>query len=151
MFQIFYQINIDLLEDILTGMNFEFLFYESIHKIENLLHIEKKYFSIILTDDEFIRNMNDGYRNKDYATDVISFPADDVHIEAVDNKNDLGEIYISVETAVRQADNFAVSIEDELKRLIVHGVLHLMGFDHEKSPDDEKIMTEIESFILSQI
>ena len=123
--------------------DFEPMLLEVIPKIETLLKIEKKHFAVILTDDEFIKNINNGYRNKNYATDVLSFPEND--------GDDLGEIYISVETAMRQAVDFEVSIEDEIKRLIVHGILHLMGFDHERSPEDEVIMNEREEFVLGRI
>jgi probable rRNA maturation factor len=151
LFEIFYQVNKDLLKDISVDVNFEAILDEAIPKIENLLETEDKYFSIILTDDEFIKKMNNEYRNENCATDVISFPGSDETVEAVDYKDDLGEIYISIETAMRQAVSIGVSIEDEMKRLVVHGILHLMGFDHEKSLEDEEIMTERENFVLSQV
>ena len=156
MFEVFVQIE----KSIFTEAELESMISKFIPKIETLLEIEKKYFSIILTDDEFIKSMNNEYRKKDCATDVLSFPTsdsvDDIAIESIDNEfmeneDDLGEIYISIETAIRQADEFKVSIEDELKRLVVHGILHLMGFDHEKSDEDEKIMNEREDFVLSQL
>ena len=147
MFQVFSQFS----KDLFFGIYFESMFGEFIPKIETLLKIENKYFSIILTDDKFIKKINKSYRNKNYATDVISFPSSDVPLESIDSEDEIGEIYISVETAVRQAENFVVSIEDEMKRLVVHGILHLMGFDHERSREDEIIMNEQEDFILERI
>ena len=151
MFQIFYQVNEDLFKDTFSDINFESILSESIPKMESLLKIKEKHFSIILTDDEFIKSINNMYRNKNYPTDVISFPSGDDSIELVDNENDLGELYISIETAIRQAAAFNVAVENELKRLIVHGILHLMGFDHERSAKDEALMTEQENFVLERV
>ncbi len=78
--------------------------------------------SILLTDDPGIRELNAGYRHKDRATDVLSFPMGDEVM--------LGDVVISLDTAVRQAAEFGVSVECELHRLLVHGVLHLIGYDH---------------------
>jgi probable rRNA maturation factor len=78
--------------------------------------------SIVLTDDAGIRDLNVRFRKIDRATDVLSFPlGDDVM---------LGDVVISVDTALRQATEFRVSTGEELCRLLVHGILHLLGFDH---------------------
>ncbi|NKB71005.1 MAG: rRNA maturation RNase YbeY [Candidatus Latescibacteria bacterium] len=79
---------------------------------------------IVCTDDAQIRRLNQTYRGKDRATDVLSFNlSDDYHA--------CGEIYISLETARRQADSLAVPFDQELGRLLVHGLLHLAGYDHQ--------------------
>jgi probable rRNA maturation factor len=71
--------------------------------------------------------LNRQYRKKDKATDVLSFPFGDDDL--------LGEIYISLQRAKIQARRYGVSYNDELKRLLIHGLLHLMGYDHIKRTD----------------
>ncbi|MBV8629491.1 MAG: rRNA maturation RNase YbeY [Silvibacterium sp.] len=83
--------------------------------------------SVLLTGDEEIRRLNREFRQKDKATDVLSFPAAQVngHGELA------GDLAISVETAARQAEQRGHPLETELKVLLLHGVLHLAGWDHE--------------------
>lgn len=76
---------------------------------------------VILLDDADIHSMNKQYLRHDYATDVITFPLGEGTLE--------GEIYISLDTAKRQAEEYGVTLENELCRLTVHGVLHLCGYD----------------------
>ena len=81
--------------------------------------------SVLLTGDEAIRKLNRQYRHKDAATDVLSFPA------AAIAEGIAGDLVISVETAVRQADERDHPLEMEIKLLLLHGLLHLAGYDHE--------------------
>ena len=83
--------------------------------------------SVLLTGDAEIRRLNREFRHKDKATDVLSFPAAQVNGHAV-----AGDLAISVETAAREAERRGHSLETELKVLLLHGVLHLAGWDHEK-------------------
>lgn len=80
--------------------------------------------SVLLTEDEAIRTLNRTYRRKDKATDVLSFPA----AEAV---GIAGDLVISLETALRQAEERGHSLETEIRVLLLHGLLHLAGYDHE--------------------
>lgn len=82
--------------------------------------------SVLLTRDQEIRRLNRQFRHKDKATDVLSFPA----LDAV-NGRVAGDLAISVETAARQAEEFGDSLATELQILVLHGLLHLAGFDHE--------------------
>jgi probable rRNA maturation factor len=108
--------------------------------------------SIILTDNEFIRTLNSDYRGKDTATDVISFAYRDEPFPVIENvAEELGDVYISLEKASEQAAEYEVTFTDELKRLIIHGVLHLLGYDHEKSDEENERMTSLESEIFSII
>jgi probable rRNA maturation factor len=108
--------------------------------------------NLILTDNEYIQTINSEYRGKDQPTDVISFAYRDDPFPIIDNPmEELGDIYISLEKASEQAIEYEVSIEDELKRLMIHGVLHLLGYDHEKSEEDEKRMNLLEEKIFSAI
>jgi probable rRNA maturation factor len=83
--------------------------------------------SVMLTGDEEIRQLNRVFRRKDKATDVLSFPA----LEMNGNRKLAGDLAISVETAARQAEQREHALNVELKILMLHGVLHLAGWDHE--------------------
>ena len=87
-------------------------------------------FSVLLTTDRTIRRYNGVFRGKDEPTDVLSFPAQDPLPGGVD-KPYLGDMMISVETAYRQALQRNHSLEREIFTLMIHGWLHLLGFDHE--------------------
>jgi probable rRNA maturation factor len=99
---------------------------------------------LALTDDSRIRVLNREHRKKDKATDVLSFPQ--FHPKEISGRSKrkvlapspyLGDLVISTETTLKQANEFGVTKRAELARLIVHGVLHLCGYDHEKVPAAE--------------
>lgn len=81
--------------------------------------------TIAFVSDKAIRQLNRQFRGLDKATDVLSFPADD------EDGSNLGDIAISVETAAVQAKENGLTFEDEVAQLILHGLLHLSGYDHE--------------------
>lgn len=81
--------------------------------------------SILLADDEELEHLNTAFRGKNKPTDVLSFPADEL------SEGHAGDIAISLETAARQAAEFGHSLQSEVKILLLHGLLHLNGMDHE--------------------
>jgi probable rRNA maturation factor len=87
--------------------------------------------SVLLVRDAEIRRLNRHWRKKDRATDVLSFPISDQS----GNGALLGDVVISVETAARRARRGRFSIDEELDRYLAHGVLHLLGYDHEQAAD----------------
>lgn len=99
--------------------------------------------SILLTSDEGIRPMNRDYRNKDKPTDVLSFGQGFFHhgrrTESGGLANVLGDVVISVETAQRQADERGHPLEQEMRVLVVHGIVHLLGWDHEDDAEAEQM------------
>ena len=97
--------------------------------------------SIVLTDNEYIRELNRKYRSVDRATDVLAFPMDE---------EILGDIVISVEKAKQQAPIYGESIENEVARLVIHGVLHLLGYD-DSNREKSKTMHAREEEILKEI
>ena len=110
--------------------------------------------SVTFTDDEGIRVLNRDYRDKDAPTDVLSFP---LFEEGEDRGFDrdpltgavlLGDIVISAERAERQAAEFGHSVQRELAFLAIHSTLHLLGYDHERSEEEEKDMFERQEKIL---
>ena len=86
-------------------------------------------YSVCLLSDRAIRRYNQRYRQKNEATDVLSFPMGPLQVGEEDY---LGDILISVETAQRNAARLGLRLEDEIKLLILHGLLHLLGQDHER-------------------
>lgn len=110
--------------------------------------------SVSFVSNNEIRSLNKVYRNKDSVTDVLSFPL------GSDGKYDinketgcalLGDVVISLETAMRQAKIYGHSLEREIGFLTVHSMLHLLGYDHETSPLDERIMREKEEQVLGEL
>jgi len=99
---------------------------------------------ISFVDDETIRELNNSYRNINRATDVLSFLQDGPDFSI------LGDIVISVDTAKRHAVRYENTYEFEIKKLIVHGILHLLGFDHKKKRETI-VMREKEKELLAQI
>ena len=118
--------------------------------ISETIHLEEIDFdcsvSLTYTDNDGIRELNREYRNKDTATDVLSFPMFDVETEEIyaldGTAAELGDIVISLERAKTQAEEFGHSFEREVAFLCVHSVLHLLGYDHELSEEQDNIMRE---------
>lgn len=105
--------------------------------------------SIVLTNDNEIKKLNANWRKKDKATNVLSFPAFEV---AVGNKPGpmLGDIVLAIETIEREAEESAISFVDHLTHLIIHGLLHLLGYEHENDTDAEQ-MEKLEIETLAQL
>jgi len=109
--------------------------------------------NVVLCNNEFIRQLNSQYRHKDIPTDVLSFPT----LENIEGENFepldkcLGDIVISVEKLKSQAVEYGVSEEEEFARLLIHGILHLIGYDHETGPEEEKKMFDLQDDYLSQV
>ena len=94
------------------------------------LHLGSQTFTIVLVSDRAIRRLNRDFRNQDKPTDVLSFPTRLNDLPHLD-KPGFGDMIISVETARRQAFARHHSLERELCVLVIHGLLHLLGYDHE--------------------
>lgn len=100
---------------------------------------------IILTDDQTIRKLNKSYRGKNTPTDVLTFNND---FYPLDKSDMFSEIYISIETAMRQATEREIAITDEIIMLAVHGLIHSAGFDHEHSQEQHEIFSSHENKIM---
>jgi probable rRNA maturation factor len=83
--------------------------------------------SVVLADDAFVRDLNRRFRDRDRPTDVLSFPAGD---QPAHGPRPLGDVVIAFETAARDAAAEGKALADHLRHLVVHGVLHLLGYDH---------------------
>ena len=107
-------------------------------------------FNVIIIDNERIRKLNYKYRGIDRETDVISFALEDETEYFIKEEiRVLGDIYISIDKAREQAELYGHSLKRELSFLAIHGLLHLLGYDH-MNPGDEKIMFERQELILSE-
>ncbi len=139
--------------------NFE-IFNETKEKIEELntleglldyalkyLKIDNAEFNIIIIDNEEIHEMNKKYRGVDRETDVITFALEDHKDIEFEDVRILGDVYISIDKARSQAEEYGHSLKRELSFLAVHGLLHLLGYDHMKK-EDEKIMFDLQDKIL---
>jgi probable rRNA maturation factor len=100
-----------------------------------------KTFSVAFISDNRMKQLNEMFRGKSTTTDVLSFPHEADEFDP--DKNNLGDIVISAEQAKKQAEENGLSLEIEIKQLILHGVLHLCGYDHE-TDDGEMNARELE-------
>lgn len=117
--------------------------------IEDVGGFESIELSILFCNDEFIRKLNKEWRDEDHATDVLSMSQHVPELKLPILM--LGDIVISVETAARQAEERGHSLLDEIRILMVHGLLHLLGFDHEISEEAEAEMEKNEEFLLQSL
>ena len=116
-------------------------------KKENLKDVV---FTLIIVDNNYIHELNKNYRNIDRETDVITFALEDEESIIIPVKERiLGDIYISIEKAKSQAEEYGHSLLRELSFLAVHGFYHLLGYDH-MTPEDEKIMFEKQEEVLKE-
>ena len=108
--------------------------------------------AILVTDDEEVRQMNLQFLGIDEPTDVLSFPdeADDF-VQGMSDEKLLGDIAIALPTAQRQADSVGHSLDAEVAHLLTHGILHLRGYDHVTSAEDEAIMRAREEHYLGDL
>ena len=108
--------------------------------------------SVVVTDDDQVRALNREYAGDDHATDVLSFSLEEGETFATPpgEPRRLGEVIISHETAQRQAAEAGHDLEDETAHLLVHGILHLLGYDHLESADEQSMRTR-EHSILSEL
>ena len=107
--------------------------------------------SVTFTDNEGIRELNREHRSIDRATDVLSFPMYDFHAGEEPEPGErvaLGDIVLSLERAAEQAAEFGHSYEREVGFLTAHSVLHLLGYDHERSPEEDEDMRRRQREIL---
>ncbi|WP_245994948.1 rRNA maturation RNase YbeY [Mangrovibacterium diazotrophicum] len=97
--------------------------------------------NFIFCSDEYLLQVNKQYLDHDYFTDIITF-------DYVEGKLISGDIFVSVDRVSENADKFQVSFDEELRRILVHGVLHLLGYP-DKEPEQKKVMTQKEDHYLA--
>jgi len=121
---------------------------DGLEKIAQSLTIKE--IELIITDNESIQALNQEHREKDKPTDVLSFPMDAPFTEQSIFGMPLGSIVVSADLVKEKADEFGHSIQDELSLLFIHGLLHLLGFDHETDDGEMRAREKeiIEAFAL---
>lgn len=107
------------------------------------LACDKKELSILFTNDDHIAELNKKYRSKDKPTNVLAFPMSDDPCDVESGM--LGDIVISVDTAIRESAETGEDTDETIYRLLVHGLLHLLGYDHETSEKDARAMSREEA------
>ena len=141
-------------------------FEETLNKTLEFLNLQIQVeVSLLIVENEEIQHLNRDYRGIDNATDVLSFPMLNLDpsdretwleelesgITADDQQVILGDIVISVEKAEEQAKEYGHGLKRELGFLMIHGVLHLLGYDHEKGESEEQAMDAIQDAILEEL
>ena len=113
-------------------------------KVLDLVEQGQAELCLVLVGNAEIRKLNAKFRKKDYPTDVLSFPAGDKLPPGVPL---LGDVVISVEKAKEQAEHGGRTLDEEMVTLLIHGIVHLLGYDHERSPKEARIMDRLEKKI----
>lgn len=105
--------------------------------------LAKRELSVVFLKEPDAKNLNWNYRQKDYATDVLSFETDD--------PDSLGELVMCMEVLRKQANQHKVTVDQEIGNMVLHGVLHLLGYDHEKSEDEHRRMMTLQDQVFEEL
>ena len=141
--------NFEIIDEVNSNLN-------EIKSLKNFVEFCLKYlklnnviFNIIIVDKEKIQTLNKTYRNIDKVTDVISFALEDDTSFIKTEFRVLGDIYICLDKAIEQAKEYGHSLEREISFLTIHGLLHLLGYDH-MTEEEEKEMFGLQEMILNE-
>ena len=119
-------------------------------KVLEGLKIDQEEVSVFFCSDNYIKDLNKTYRDVDEATDVLSFEDGGKYTDESGEWLEAGDVTISVETLKKNAENFSTSENEELKRLLIHGILHLNGYDHGSETLEEGKKPQGEMLILQE-
>ena len=100
--------------------------------------------SIVVTDDETVRRLNHQYRQVDAPTDGLSFPSGEHYSQVDDEPHYLGDVILALPTIQRQAERAGITVADELTLAVIHGTLHLLGYDHD-TPEGQAVMWAVQA------
>jgi len=106
--------------------------------------------SIVITDNDQMQVLNKTYRGVDTPTNVLAFPMQEGQFTQI-TPGLLGDVVISCETAQKEADNANITLAERMSQLLIHGILHLLGFDHEKGPSHAREMEDKSLVLLRQL
>ena len=107
---------------------------------------QNNYISVLLTSDDNIKELNLKYRNKNKATNVLAFPIQ----ESIEKKNYIGDLAISLDKIIFESNKYKIKKNKYLSQITIHGILHLLGYDHIKD-DDYEVMNKIENRIIKEL
>ncbi|MBC2704886.1 MAG: rRNA maturation RNase YbeY [Desulfobacula sp.] len=119
-------------------------------QILNALGCDAHEISIVMTNNDQVQQLNKTYRGIDKPTNVLAFPMQEGQFADI-TPGLLGDVVISCETAQQEADKANISLDERMSQLLIHGILHLMGFDHEASPSDARKMEDKSLELLRKI
>lgn len=145
--------DITLMYQNIDDQKWEDSFLDFVNIVLEYLNIDNWEFSITLCDDKYIHKLNKEYREKDKPTDVITFVMSDEPFPMESLVGELysaGDIIISMDTVKENSTYFKVEYEEELKRVLIHGILHLKGLNHESNDDEEDMLILQEKIMLAQ-
>lgn len=132
------------------GCDFDYSYLDKIIKRTlKMEKVKKAIFTIIFIDDDFMQTLNKKYRNINRTTDVLSFAFED-NDKICYNIRQLGQIFISIPKMQEQAKDYGHSEKRELAFLVVHGLLHLLGYDHTLGIQEEKEMFGKQELVLNE-
>ncbi len=107
---------------------------------------QNNHISVFLTSDDNIKELNLKYRNKNKATNVLAFPIQ----ESIENKNYIGDLAISLEKIIFESNKYKIKKNKYLSQITIHGILHLLGYDH-INDNDYEVMNKIEDRIIKEL
>lgn len=129
------------------------IFREVLNEIKKLNHVKDFEISILLSDDRRLNELNKEFLKKDKPTNILSFPDIEIYDEDFQNIPEefyLGDLAISYERVDEESKNYMISFENHFTHLVVHGILHLLGYDHEEDNEWHK-MSIMEINILNKL
>ena len=141
--------NFDIIDEYNVDFDYSYL-DDVINHTFDKLNITNSYCDIIFIDDDKMHEMNKEYRNIDRTTDVLSFALED-NKTIEESERELGDIFISIPKMKAQAEEYGHSEKRELSFLVCHGLLHLLGYDHTRSEEEEKIQFGLQDEILNDL
>ncbi len=112
----------------------------AVKAVENINH----HITVILCDDPFIRKLNQKFMGKDQSTDVLSFDMSDASADST-----IGEVYVNLDRTRKQALEFGITFWNELVRLVIHGLLHLYGYDDQDPNSRNRMIQRQEELVIS--
>lgn len=130
----------------IKGMTKRLLKYMSFNP--SFVYLKNAEISILLVGDKKMKELNLNFRGKDKTTDVLSFPQELTKDISPNLPIVLGDIVINLQQAKRQAEERGISLYEEIYQLLIHGFLHLLGYDHEKNRYEQRKMRRLEKEIL---
>ena len=104
--------------------------------------------SFMMVDNKYIKELNANYRSKDSATNVLSFPMIDKN--SLKHENILGDVVISIDKILSESKDLKIEVDEYLAKIAIHGILHLLGYDH-VSDNDYEVMNRLEEKIIKRI
>lgn len=123
------------------------LFKKNVESVLMSLKKKNALLSIHFIGDKKMTALNKKYRGKNKTTDVLSFAQQEG--EFCGDKNDLGDIFICIAQVKRQAKEYKISFEEELYRMTIHGILHVLGYDHMEEKEAKKMFLKQEKLLLN--